>query len=513
MGAAVSSNIVNAVTTVTSSVQNQTSANSTQTNACVNNINLDGCVIDGNLTINESCNIIATSQNIISQITSNNLNSTVSQKLAQEAASTVGALGLGFAEATNTANAFVNSASNIVNSVSSSAHQNASSISNFNCSGGTIINGNTIFNISNDQNFLSQQVLQNQSTNQIVQNISQDVTQKATATVQGMAGLIIAFAILIAAVGWVLLKPLQIATSSKILVIFIVILIIISILTLMYVKQWPPFFRPPTSCIGVKANVGGCGTNDCVDTSVQTITIPAAPIRYSFDIIGQNDADPGSFKPGLLQMSISKHGGWGSPDASGQGGGQAAYDYFASAPEFAGLPNPLVKNGNAWETNISGPNGWQTYISNPQNAGHARFVLATDLQLETYARIFPYEECIINGKVYSDDTHCYNFVPNVAVNNVQFAVNSGGQITGQFGYCNTPLYRIRNIVKIGGLVLIALLIIVFIVVILMSHKGSKSSSGTASSGKGSGSSGTVSSGSNGKITTKFFGGQIKNFIA
>jgi hypothetical protein len=464
MGASVSSNVVNAVSNVTSDVQNLTKAQTTQIGSCIRTYNLDECVIKGNLDINDSCNIVATSNNIVTAIQHNNLNNVISQKLAQEAAATVGTLGLGFADANNTANAFVNSTGEIANSVYSSANQNAQDIMTFNCRGGTVIDGNVIFNVNSDQNFLSDQVLQNKATNQIIQNISQDVTQKATATVAGISGFIIALAIILVAIGWILFKPLEIAMSNRVLAIFIVILIIMGIILIMYLYQLPPFFKPATTCIATRAAIGGCtGDTQCVAAENRTIRIPNPPIRYAYNIIGQGDStvDPtNSYVAGLLQLSIAKNGGW-TVDA---------YNHFQSYLVPLGVPNPLImKNDGTYMTNVQ---AWQQYINDDKNAANARFVLSTDLQIDTYARIFDYEKCSINGQTYSDN-NCYKFVPDTTLPNLQSGTNSAGSITGKFGYCDTRLYHIQKFITIGGITLLVILIIVFAILMIRSKKSTE----------------------------------------
>ena len=467
MGASVSSNVVNAVSKVASQVQTDTTASSSQTASCVSKIKLNRCVVKGNLDVNSSCNVMETSNNILTQIAQNNLNSSISQKLAQEAASTVGTLGIGFADANNTANVFASSYDSIVNSVSSSALQNANSIFDFECRNGTIY-GDVKLGVSSDQNFLSDQILKNDAVNKVVQNISQDVSQKATATVSGIAGFIIALAILLAAIGWVLFKPLEIAMSNKFLIITIIILAIVGIAVLMFLYSLPPFFNKPTTCISAQAIVGGCsGDSQCVSPSTQTIRILKPPMRYAFNIIGQGDTtvDPGnSFVPGMLQMAIAYRGGWT----------QNTYNHFASDPKFAGLPNPLLQQGATYITNVE---KWQPYINDDHNAANARFILATDLQMDTYSRMFDYEKCSVNGQVYSDTT-CYKFVPDVMPPDLQLAVANGGTITGQFGSCNTPNYRLQKYFRIGGISLLVILLIVFVIVILKST-GKKSKNMTS----------------------------------
>lgn len=470
MGASISSNVANAVATVANSVQNNTSATNTQISNCITTYNLDQCIFTGKFTANNLCDIKQTSSQIVSATQKNNVNNTIAQKLAQEAASTVGAFGLGFADANNTVNAFANSYNNIINSVTSSAQQNANTSFNFNCYGSTF-DGDTVFNVTSEQNFLSDQVLNQQATNEVINNITQDIRQKATATVQGIAGLILVVLLILAAL-FFLLRP-AISKGMMVLVFVIILIIIIVFVITAYTLRWPPFFNPPTQCIGTQASVGGCSNDyQCINISPQTVAINNPPLRYNYPIIGQGDqtVDPqNAFVPGMLQMDISLQGGWTDK----------AYNYFNENLVPLGVPNPLYHAGqdssgnNIYRTNVNGdPNkqndiGWQGYINvrdasgNDVNAGYARLVLAHDLGFDTYARIHPYEQCYLNGRLTSSG--CYTFNPHTMPPNLQVAVNGGGTISGDFGVCNTPSYQIQKY-TFNGLLIIGIIILILIII-------------------------------------------------
>jgi energy-coupling factor transporter transmembrane protein EcfT len=468
---AVSSNIVNAVESVTNSIQSTSSATTNEIATCTANINLNQCDFKEKAIINDVCTVTQTSNNIVNAIRNDNLNNTLSQKLAQEAASTVGALGLGFAEATNTANVFANSTNAIANSVTTTANQSANSNFNFNCFGGNF-EGGLELNIQNKDDFLSTQVLKDQEVNNVINNISQDITQKATATVAGLTGLIIALAILIGVIGWVLFRPLEVAFRSQVFVLILFILIIIAIVITMYYFNAPPFFNPPITCIPIQSSIGKCASNiECVLPQKATISVPSAPLRYAYNIIGQGDTtfDPtNNFVPGLLQMAIAGRGGW----ATAPDGSNVAHNYFDTDPKKpANMPNPLYKDGNVWRTNIAGDNGWAAYIQNPDNAATARFYLANDLGLDTYAIINENEQCLINGEVKTGYTDCYQFKPDTIPPNLQNAIKTGGTVTGQFGSCNTNLYKTQRWLRIGALILLIIVIILFVLMMIFRKKG------------------------------------------
>jgi hypothetical protein len=464
MGIGISQNVANAVASVTNSIQSTSTADSNQIGSCVQSISLNRCVIRGDLDINSTCNITATSQNIINKLSTANLSNNISQDLLQTAKSTVQGLGLGIADANNVVNAFIRNNNAIINTVAVKSNQNASNTTIFECRDSTI-DGSLQLGVNTDINFLSTQVLNLKETDQIVSNISQQVSQTATSTVSGIVGLIIAIAILVVAIGWVLLRPLQLAMGNRVLMIFIVLLLITGIFLAMYYLQLPPFFNPPSYCLPIPTALGGCKSDvECVNVDTRTIKMKTPPIRYSYDIIGQGDTSLGQstsgFTPGLIQLAIARRGGWN----------EIAFNYFASSFTPQGLPNPLIKSGTSYRTNV---NQWQTYISNRDNAAKGRYLLCRDLEIDTYAYIYDNEPCFVNGReVFPPDATCYKFVPDVPPpgNSVESKINSGGTLTGNIGICNTPSQRIQNIGKIAGVIVGGVAVIGFVMFMILYRK-------------------------------------------
>lgn len=466
MGIGISQNIANAVTDVTNRIQSSSSADSTQLTSCTTLFEINRCKIEGDLNFKGICDVSATSQNVINKITTANLSNNISQDLLQTATSTVQALGLGIADATNVANAFIRNTNSIINTVSAQSYQNASSTTIFQCRDSPI-NGSLNFGVNTDVNFLSSQVLNLKETDQIVSSISQQVSQTASASVGGLLSLIFAIAVLLVAVGWVLFRPLQLAMGNRVLMIFIVLLLLMGIFFAMYYFKLPPFFNPPTYCLPIPTALGGCsGEVDCVDVQTRTIKLKTPPLRYSYDIIGQGDTSIGqsasNYTPGLLQMDIARRGGWN----------EVAYNYFASSLVPQGVPNPLVKSGLTYKTNVT---EWQAFITNNNNAARARYLLCRDLGIDTYAYIYDNEPCFINGReIFPPNETCYRFIPDVPPpgNSVASKVTSGGSLTGDIGVCNTPSHQLQSLGKIIGAILGGLLLLGVILFIIFYRKHS-----------------------------------------
>jgi len=216
------------------------------------------------------------------------------------------------------------------------------------------------------------------------------------------------------------------------------------------------------------------------------VTINAPPLRYAYDIIGQGDCtiqgtcnnpnQPPAFKAGLLQMTISKFGGW-TPQAW-----TSLNQYFnnsSSGSEGQPPPNPLalVPNSNppVYVTNAS---QWNAFLAFPQNIGRARFILCRALGIDTTVYILPTEKCYVNGQVINPDDSCYQFVPSGPLptdGDLITAVNTGGSVSGLFGVCSTPSYKLQTFMKYGGFLIPIGLFVADIFFILYFNKSSPDS--------------------------------------
>ncbi len=443
MGGAVSSNVANIVTSVTNNITSSIQTNNSFVNNCVNSQKFVNCSIS-KAVIKNVCNIQSILKTMTTQQIQDTLNSQVAQQLLQTAQSQVGSMGIGYAAANNLVSALVNNA----NVISHSITQNASSISNiynnFACTNsqfGTLVIDNT----GTISAFIDQ-VINQTAVDNLISNVSQDISQTATATIEGLTSFIIALAILIIAIGYVAFKPVGMIMSNKIIMITIVLFVVMSIVLFMYLKQLPPFFSPAVSCTTNTA-INCCGTNvSCTtDASAAQINMSSPPLRYTFNIIGSDGTIPGSNPsgpPGLLQMVIA---------AQQTGWSQATFNYFNNNPILAGLPNPLVQSGvNSWITNI---NEWSMLTTAEQNL--ARFVLCNLLEIDTSVYMYDDEQCMVNGNIITSpslDQGCMLYVPSYMPpeSNIGKALTGGGVLNGQFGSCDSPTYRLQNFMKKGG---------------------------------------------------------------
>ena len=301
MGGSQSSNVANAIASVSSKISQNTTANASQSENIRQQIILNNCTIKSkNLNIDESSKTIQSNTQISKALQNSSVSNDIQQALLQSATSSVGAMGIGFSDATNSASMFVNSASDIINSLSEICNQYSSTDSSFLCDNSTIISDNVNISMGTEKQFLSSQTLDNSQVAQISNKISQKADQKATATVEGLTGLIIAFAILIIAFGYSLTKPLDTA-ASKIIIVVIVLFILMTIFAFMYIKETPPFFNENNECLPFELKT--CNS-DCIDQTQKTISTNGIPLRYIYGLT-KGDPDPSKSGANLMQMVIS----------------------------------------------------------------------------------------------------------------------------------------------------------------------------------------------------------------
>lgn len=280
MGAATSSNAVKAVSDVTNSVTNATTANANQVSKMKNSDVFSNCnvILSGDLTIDQTATLSQVSKQIASASSNTSFNNLISQTILQEASSTVGSMGVGYANASNSASVFANSSNTISNDLSVSANQFGDTSNSFLCSNSTIIAKNIGINQSISSDFLSDQTLKQDNTSKIVNDISQSVTQKASAKVEGLAGFLIALAVLIGVIGY---SSVKVAASPMILI-PVLLIVIVSVGTGMFLRKTPPFFSDPSICN--PSTLGTCSDSNCGDLKENTIKITEAPLRYIYPI-------------------------------------------------------------------------------------------------------------------------------------------------------------------------------------------------------------------------------------
>lgn len=303
MGASQSKNIASAVSEVTNSISQNTSADQSQVDIISQKINLANCsfTTGKDFNINLFASSSQESNQILDALQDSTVQNDIAQKMAQEAMSKVGPLAVGFSEATNNMSTFAKAKNVVVDAMRATSQQMSIGDQEFNCENSTFnIGGSINWNFDSESDFLSTQTLNNNQVSNLVNNVTQDITQRSTSTVMGFGGSIIALAILLAAIGYVIAKPLD-TISGRILVTSLILISLVIIIMLMFLYNTPPFFQKPIEC-SPYSPVGGCSDpSQCVDPSTKMTYIRNPPLRYMHSLIGQGGPNSGV----LLSMIIS----------------------------------------------------------------------------------------------------------------------------------------------------------------------------------------------------------------
>lgn len=320
MGAAQSSNSSSAVANVSNFVTNSTTANSAQTNLIANSISLNDCDIkvSGDFDINTKASVKQSSKQVATAIQNANLQNNIQQQSLQEATSKLGFLGIGYASATNSSNEVINSTNDITNAITTTANQYSNNKNKLTCNRSTITAGSINIDFKDSSEMMSDQTLQNNQVSKVVNVVTQMVTQKATAVVEGLGALILAFFLIAAVVVYGISKPLS-SGSAKVVVQLLLATGLIGIGSFMYIRATPPFFAPPSECINNSAI--GMGTGDsipkCINSKQTDLQMPSPPTKYVYCLIPGGISKSGG---NLLQIAIASAAGNSVTNQGNNGG-------------------------------------------------------------------------------------------------------------------------------------------------------------------------------------------------
>lgn len=329
MGAAQSSNVANVATDIGNTIHNSTNINDEQMNAEKNTIDIKQCTITAD---SFSASIVSRANLVQRQITSvdgqNNLQNSVTQSALQSATSKVGSLGIGYANASNAVNLLTNITNNVIDQVSEAEQQFNNQSNDFICDDSSIsIRGAFNIEITSDTTLAQAAISTNIDVTSISNQVSQSVKQTASATVEGIAGALIALAILIVAIGWSFGEVVESGASYvKPLIVAGVAILIGLFIFLAWYNSWGPFFNKLTPCteatkigegISIDDPSSSCGTCIITDTNPQNTSIQNAPIKYNY--------------PLFISKDISSLEGWSLPTIDNPGIGVGLFDIAATS--------------------------------------------------------------------------------------------------------------------------------------------------------------------------------------
>lgn len=305
MGAAQTKNVATATTKISNKISNTTTTNAAQVNNIKNNIILQECTFDAGNDI-QMLNAATTQQQskqISSGTSSSSLSNDIQQSMIQEASSTVGSMGVGYATASNATNQFAESSNDVRNAVESVSQQLSDTDNNIICK-------DSYFRASGDINFgnkgatsaFSDQLSQSENMTDIINKVSQKSDQKATAKVEGLAGFILALAVLVAAFGYSVAKPLA-SGGGKMLIAGIMIIVLICIGVALYLNKAPPFFNDDNDCSYARPDIGGCDA-ECINPRLTKIKLDKTPLKYIVPVLPGKNKGSAYENSSLLGMAV-----------------------------------------------------------------------------------------------------------------------------------------------------------------------------------------------------------------
>lgn len=375
MGAAKSKNVASAIADVASSISQNTTANSVQASNISQTIINSGCSIyAGKYTATETGNTSQSNTQISKAMQNASVKNDIQQELLQKASSTVGSMGVGFADASNSATMMVNASTSISQQMGQKCNQTSNINQKWVCDRSTITAQDVDINLSSSSAFLSRQIEDDSQIATISNNISQKADQTATATVQGLTGFLIAVALIIAAIGYSLSKPLDSGPVKMIVGAILVIGLFFIVIYVIINKKYP--FDAYIDCSPTD-NLVSC--DSCQDVVTKKINLDNVPLRYAYGITPlETDANTGS---NLMQLVISYNGfsssnnGYNRVNKQKMDGEMEKYKPLAKKlnidiiPSLLTVPTDPANPGNVYKIPYqylkSGPTDNQTSICTP----------------------------------------------------------------------------------------------------------------------------------------------------
>jgi len=341
MGVAQSNNVASEISDVTTGVSNEINVSADFVNNVTQAVTL-GCSIGGNVNIVAGMTNITKSRQISKLYTDTTITNTINQKMLQTAISKVGALGVGYADASNAATSY----SNVSNQVKSTINQAVIAMSlldqSFTCGPNATIGGNLNIDFDAGNSFIGEQKAASDQINKIANTVTQDIDQKASATVQGIGGLVMLIIIIIVMIvlgGLSSAKPAATEKSSNggnsrfsnstAASTGGVLLVLVGIVLMWgYIGQLPPFFASPQlGSPNSSSFVGGC-RDGLILIQPRKIYLKTPPLRYSYPIIENGP------KGSLLELAIIKVAGGSTNTLNGGLNGQNFKDQGASESKY-----------------------------------------------------------------------------------------------------------------------------------------------------------------------------------
>lgn len=351
MGASQSSNVADSVAKIANSVSTNTSTTNSQVNDIKNEVRLNNCNIKGDVNIKATDSFIAKNRQIVNAFQQTYIQNSIAQQMQQQAQSTVGALGIGFSDASNYVSTYASATNKVVNIVYTFSTQASFSNTEIVCDGSTV-GGNFNINMSDTTNFWNDQSVKSNQVNDIANSITQKISQTSKAKVAGLGGFLIGLIAIIGAVIYAIAAPIgQSISSLKVCIAVFTIFGLTLLITWLWLIQWSPFFSPLRTCaVSGTLLKDQCTPQKCkvTDEDPKMVNIDHPPLRYMYGLIARG-APRSDDAYGMLNMMIAR----GSSDVLSQSVNK--YNQGFNAVKYLGFADkttPGLWNGDTYKSDL-----------------------------------------------------------------------------------------------------------------------------------------------------------------
>jgi hypothetical protein len=317
MGASVAKNVASEITKITTKLSNSIDVSANYISNVTQSVDIE-CYVDGDVKVKAVQKNIAKATQLSKLMTDSSITNNINQQMLQTAISKVGAMGIGYADANNAATAFCDVSNSVISSVAQSVTEIDLASQTFECGPQGRINGNVDIDFLTDNSFLGNQTSASKQINNISDTVTQDISQKATATVEGigiialMLFLMLGMVVIIIFAGGSKAKPgqngdkgkargaasfAQMGTVGGVLILILIILFIWG-----YVAKAQPFFSdPPYGSPNASSPVGNC-EDGLVDIQTRTLYLKKPPLRYAYNLLNRG-ANGSLLELAILQLA------------------------------------------------------------------------------------------------------------------------------------------------------------------------------------------------------------------
>lgn len=295
MGAAVSKNQAKEIASIVNDISQNTNTSQGNTFQWKNVVQFEKCKVNAdNFEVNQSTTSFIKAMQLSEALQNAKVKNDIAQKLAQEAKSTTGFLGVGFASASNVASTEANATNTILNSMNTTLNNIVNVQNVFTCDNSTLnIKGPIKINQSGFSSIMTDQTVKNEQIVDLSNSLTQDISQKASATVQGAVGFLLVIALIIGIIAYSLSKPLN-SKAGKSLVAGGLVIGVFFLFLWMKLVNAPPFFTKPEIVFPYAYN-GQNGISDdkkIIEIKQQDIKLDKPPLKYLYNIAIEPDGTP-----------------------------------------------------------------------------------------------------------------------------------------------------------------------------------------------------------------------------